>query len=71
MRLLRDAGARPASLYVDGMNPMRAHDVYGRLGFEVVYEAEVWDPDHSHLLDGVYYVSAATTKALRKELGLD
>jgi hypothetical protein len=35
------------------------------------YEAEVWDPDHSHLLDGVYYVSAATTKALRKELGLD
>jgi hypothetical protein len=35
------------------------------------YEAEVWDGDHSHLLDGVYYVSAATTKALRKELGLE
>jgi hypothetical protein len=35
------------------------------------YEAEVWDADHSRLLDGVYYVSAATTKALRKELGLD
>jgi hypothetical protein len=35
------------------------------------YEAEVWDADHSHLLDGVYYVSAATTKALRKELGLE
>ncbi len=35
------------------------------------YEAEVWDADHSHLLDGVYYVSEATNKALRKELGLD
>lgn len=35
------------------------------------YEAEVWDADHSNLLDGVYYVSAATTKALRKELGLE
>jgi hypothetical protein len=35
------------------------------------YEAEVWDAGHSHLLDGVYYVSSATTKALRKELGLD
>ncbi len=35
------------------------------------YEAEVWDADHSNLLDGVYYVSPATTKALRKELGLD
>lgn len=35
------------------------------------YEAEVWDADHSNLLDGVYYVSPTTTKALRKELGLD
>ncbi len=35
------------------------------------YEAEVWDADHSHLLDGVYYVSAATTRALRRELGLE
>ena len=35
------------------------------------YEAEVWDGEHSRLLDGVYYVSPATTKALRKELGLD
>jgi hypothetical protein len=35
------------------------------------YEAEVWDADHSHLLDGVYYISAATTKVLRKELGLE
>ena len=35
------------------------------------YEAEVWDADHSNLLDGVYYVSATTTKSLRKELGLE
>ena len=35
------------------------------------YEAEVWDADHSHLLDGVYYVSPVTTKALHKELGLE
>ena len=43
MRRLCDAGARHASLYVDGMNPMRAYDVYRKLGFEVVYEAEVWE----------------------------
>lgn len=43
MRRLRDAGARHASLYVDGLNPMRAYDVYRKLGFKVVYEAEVWE----------------------------
>jgi ribosomal protein S18 acetylase RimI-like enzyme len=43
MRRLRDAGAQHASLYVDGMNPMRAYDVYRKLGFEVAYEAEVWE----------------------------
>jgi ribosomal protein S18 acetylase RimI-like enzyme len=43
MRRLRDAGARHASLYVDGQNPTRAYDLYGELGFEVVYEAEVWE----------------------------
>jgi GNAT superfamily N-acetyltransferase len=43
MRRLRDAGAQHASLYVDGLNPMRAHEVYRKLGFEVVYEAEVWE----------------------------
>jgi len=43
MLRLRDAGAQHASLYVDGLNPMRAYDVYGKLGFEVVYEAEVWE----------------------------
>lgn len=40
---LRDAGARHVSLYVDGLNPMRAYDVYVKLGFEVAYEAEVWE----------------------------
>jgi len=37
------AGARHASLYVDGLSPMRAYDVYRKLGFEVVSEAEVWE----------------------------
>ena len=43
MRRLGRAGARHASLYVDGLNPMRAFDVYRRLGFEVAFEAEVWE----------------------------
>lgn len=40
---LREAGARHASLYVDGLSPMRAYDVYRKLGFDVVSEAEVWE----------------------------
>ena len=40
---LRSAGARHASLYVDGNSPMHAYDVYRRLGFEVTFEAEVWE----------------------------
>jgi ribosomal protein S18 acetylase RimI-like enzyme len=43
MRRLRAAGARYASLYVDGMNPTRAFDIYRKLGFEVAFEAEVWE----------------------------
>lgn len=43
MRRLQGAGARSASLYVDGMNPMRAADLYRKLGFEVAYTAEVWE----------------------------
>ena len=43
MHRLRDAGAQHVSLYVDGLNSMRAFEVYRRLGFEVVYEAEVWE----------------------------
>ena len=40
---LSDAGARSASLYVDGQSPMKAYDVYRKLGFEVASEAEVWE----------------------------
>jgi ribosomal protein S18 acetylase RimI-like enzyme len=43
MARLRDAGARYASLYVDGWNHTRAFDVYRKLGFEVAFEAEVWE----------------------------
>lgn len=40
---LQEAGARTASLYVDGFSETRAFDVYRKLGFEVAYEAEVWE----------------------------
>lgn len=40
---LRAAGARSASLYVDGESPMKAYDVYRKVGFEVAKEAEVWE----------------------------
>src|SRR5436309_4042174 len=40
---LRDAGARSASLYVDGMSPVMAYDVYRKMGFQVAREAEVWE----------------------------
>lgn len=40
---LRAAGARQASLYVDGLSPMRAYDLYRKVGFEVAFEAEVWE----------------------------
>lgn len=40
---LKAAGARSASLYVDGMSQMRAFELYRKLGFEVTYEAEVWE----------------------------
>lgn len=43
MRRLRRAGASTASLYVDGMNATRAFDLYRKLGFEVAFEAEVWE----------------------------
>lgn len=42
---LRAAGARSASLYVDGLNPTRAYDVYARAGFVVGFEFEVWEAD--------------------------
>ena len=43
LQRLHAAGAPHASLYVDGMNPTRADEAYRKLGFEVTYEAEVWE----------------------------
>jgi ribosomal protein S18 acetylase RimI-like enzyme len=40
---LRQAGARSASLYVDGFNATRAPDLYRRLRFKVAFETEVWE----------------------------
>ncbi|MDQ2942143.1 MAG: GNAT family N-acetyltransferase [Candidatus Dormibacteraeota bacterium] len=40
---LRTAGANYSSLYVDGMSQTRAFDAYRKLGFELAYEAEVWE----------------------------
>jgi len=40
---LHDAGARHASLYVDGQNPTGAFDAYRKLGFELAFETEVWE----------------------------
>ena len=40
---LRNAGARLASLYVDGLNETRAFDAYRKLGFELAFETEVWE----------------------------
>ena len=37
------AGARHASLYVDGQSQTRAFDAYRKLGFELAFEAEVWE----------------------------
>jgi ribosomal protein S18 acetylase RimI-like enzyme len=43
LRRLRRHGAASASLYVDGLNPTRAYDVYSRLGFGVAYQYEVFE----------------------------
>jgi ribosomal protein S18 acetylase RimI-like enzyme len=40
---LHAAGARHASLYVDGQNPTGAVDAYRKLGFELAFETEVWE----------------------------
>ena len=40
---LKAAGARSASLYVDGHNEMRAFDAYAKLGFNVAFESDVWE----------------------------
>ena len=38
-------GAASASLFVDGLNPTRAYDIYRRLGFAVAFEYEVFEAD--------------------------
>jgi ribosomal protein S18 acetylase RimI-like enzyme len=43
LRRLRGAGARHASLYVDGLSQTRAFEAYRKLGFELAFEAEVWE----------------------------
>jgi ribosomal protein S18 acetylase RimI-like enzyme len=43
LRRLRGRGAASASLYVDGLNPTRAYDVYNRLGFRVAYQYDVFE----------------------------
>jgi ribosomal protein S18 acetylase RimI-like enzyme len=40
---LHRAGARHASLYVDGQSPTRAFDVYEKVGFKLAFETEVWE----------------------------
>ncbi len=43
LQRLRLAGARHASLYVDGRSHTRAFDAYGKLGFQLAFETEVWE----------------------------
>jgi mycothiol synthase len=43
LRRLRRQGAASATLYVDGLNPTRAYDVYGRLGFVIAFQYEVFE----------------------------
>jgi ribosomal protein S18 acetylase RimI-like enzyme len=45
LRRLRRHRAASASLYVDGLNPTRAYDVYGRLGFSVAFQYDVFELD--------------------------
>lgn len=40
---LRAAGARTASLFVDGKNETRAADLYEDLGFRVTFDTTVWE----------------------------
>jgi ribosomal protein S18 acetylase RimI-like enzyme len=43
LQRLQKAGARHASLYVDGMSRFRAFDAYRTLGFDLAFETEVWE----------------------------
>ena len=40
---LHAAGADNASLYVDGKSQTRSFDVYRKLGFDLAFQAEVWE----------------------------
>lgn len=40
---LQGAGARHASLYVDGQNRTGAFEAYRKLGFKLAFETEVWE----------------------------
>lgn len=40
-------GAATATLFVDGLNPTHAYDIYRRLGFAVAFEYEVFEADFS------------------------
>jgi ribosomal protein S18 acetylase RimI-like enzyme len=43
LRRLRRRGAASASLYVDGLNPTRAFDLYARLGFSIAYQYDIFE----------------------------
>ena len=45
LRRLDRHGAASASLFVDGLNPTHAYDIYRRLGFTVAFEYEVFEAD--------------------------
>ena len=45
LRRLARRGAASASLFVDGLNPTHAYDIYRRLGFRVAFEYEVFEAD--------------------------
>lgn len=47
LRRLCQSGAHHASLYVDGRNSTRAFDAYRKLGFDLAFEAEVWEASFS------------------------
>lgn len=43
LRRLKESGACSYSLYVDGLSQTRAFDAYAKLGFQLAFEAEVWE----------------------------
>lgn len=43
LRRLKRRGVASASLYVDGLNPTRAFDLYAHLGFSIAYQYDVFE----------------------------